>query len=120
MQGEDEKDAEKPLDPAVERLRRKMVALLAVSLGFLFLALMTVLGVIIYRTQTGDAPPADRLQAPVSIALEAGARVTETDLDGDRLAIRIEDASGSRILVYSIATGDRIAEFKLGGSAGAE
>ena len=119
MQGEDEKDAEKPLDPAVERLRRKMVALLAVSLGFLFLALMTVLGVIIYRTQTDDAP-AERLQAPVSIALEPGARVTETDLDGDRLAIRIEDASGSRILVYSIATGDRIAEFQLGGSAGAE
>ncbi|MCK5931987.1 MAG: fimbrial protein [Fulvimarina manganoxydans] len=119
MQGEDEKDAEKPLDPAVERLRRKMVALLAVSLGFLFLALMTVLGVIIYRTQTGDAP-AERLQAPVSIALEPGARATETDLDGDRLAIRIEDASGSRILVYSIATGDRIAEFQLGGSADAE
>lgn len=119
MQSEDDKDADKPLDPAVERLRRKMVALLAVSLGFLFLALMTVLGVIIYRTQTGEAP-AERLQAPVSIALESGARVAETHLDGDRLAIRIEDASRSRILVYSIATGEPIAEFQLGGSTGAE
>jgi hypothetical protein len=40
---------EKPLDPEMEKVRRKMVRLLAVSIGVMFIGLMTVLGAIVYK-----------------------------------------------------------------------
>jgi hypothetical protein len=40
---------EKPLDPEMEKVRRKMVRLLAVSIGIMFIGLMTVLGAIVYK-----------------------------------------------------------------------
>ena len=40
---------EKPLDPEMEKVRRKMVRLLAVSIGVMFIGLMAVLGAIVYK-----------------------------------------------------------------------
>jgi hypothetical protein len=41
---------EKPLDPAVEKVRRKLVRFVAINLGLLFLALMAVLAAVVYKT----------------------------------------------------------------------
>jgi hypothetical protein len=46
---------EKPLDPEMEKVRRKMVRLLAVSIGIMFIGLMTVLGAIVYKFTQDDA-----------------------------------------------------------------
>src|SRR5690606_39955979 len=56
---------EKPLDPAVERVRRKMMRLMLVSIGIMMVGLMAVVGAIVYKlgsseTQlavAGEAPP---------------------------------------------------------------
>ncbi|TIT86625.1 MAG: fimbrial protein, partial [Mesorhizobium sp.] len=39
----DEEDEEKPLDPAAEKVRRKLIRFMIVNLGLLFLALMVVI-----------------------------------------------------------------------------
>ena len=48
-------DDEKPLDPAAERVRRKLVRFMAINLGILFLALMAVVAALVYKSMT--VPP---------------------------------------------------------------
>ena len=50
-------EEEKPLDPAVEKVRRKLVRFVAINLGLLFIALMAVVGALVYKSRTA-APPA--------------------------------------------------------------
>ena len=45
---------EKPLDPEMEKVRRKMVRLLAVSIGIMFIGLVTVLGALVYKFTRSD------------------------------------------------------------------
>ena len=45
-------EEEKPLDPAVEKVRRKLVRFVAINLGLLFVALMAVVGAIVYKSRT--------------------------------------------------------------------
>ena len=47
-------DEDKPLDPAVEQVRRKLVRFVAINLGLLFIALMAVVGALVYKS--GHAP----------------------------------------------------------------
>jgi hypothetical protein len=49
---------DKPLDPAVDRVRRKLVRFMAINLGLLFLALMAVVLAIVYRWTREPEPEA--------------------------------------------------------------
>ena len=55
---DDDDEREKPLDPAVERVRGKLIRFMLVNLGLLFVALMAVAIAIVYRTGNRQAPPA--------------------------------------------------------------
>lgn len=105
---------DKPLDPAVESVRRKLVRFMAVNLGLLFLALMVVVGAIVYKSRSnapagtvasGDIPtPAGAAQTG-DILLPVGARIVSQSLSGSRIAIDAELADGGReIFVYDMAT----------------
>ncbi|RVC34689.1 fimbrial protein, partial [Mesorhizobium sp. M7A.F.Ca.CA.004.04.2.1] len=52
-----EEDQDKPLDPEVEKVRRKLVRFVGINLGLLFLALMVVIGALVYKAR--NAPPAN-------------------------------------------------------------
>lgn len=114
---------EKPLDPEMEKVRRKMVRLLAVSIGIMFIGLMAVLGALVYKFTR----PAETTGAPVSagvpsaapiageIALPAGFTVEAMALDGDRVAFHGRLADGSRrLIVHDIATGRTVADISVG------
>ena len=104
-------DEEKPLDPAVEKVRRKLVRFVAVNLGLLFIALMAVLAALVYKSRTA-APPATELalEAPSpegviegQIPLPDGARIVSQSLSGNRISLAIELHDGSRaIYLYDI------------------
>jgi len=49
MRQENDTDEEQPLDPAMERVRRKMVRLMVISIGIMMVGLMAVLGAIVYK-----------------------------------------------------------------------
>ncbi|RUU14320.1 fimbrial protein [Mesorhizobium sp. USDA-HM6] len=118
-----EEDEEKPLDPAAEKVRRKLIRFMIVNLGLLFLALMVVIGALVYKARNapvaGSAPAAD-VQAPAGpplsgdIVLPVGAKVVSQALSGNRLSIDAELADGSRsIFVYDFAERRIIGQFPI-------
>jgi hypothetical protein len=116
---------EKPLDPAVEKVRRKLVRFVAINLGLLFLALMAVLAAIVYKTGNeneaaavggGEAvsSPAEGGVMAGDIALPAGARLISHSLSGNRITLDAELAGGGRaIFLYDIAERRMIGRFDL-------
>lgn len=117
-----EEDEEKPLDPAVEKVRKKLVRFIVINLGILFLALMVVIGALVYKARNAPsvAPPAGDFQAPAGepvsgdIVLPVGAKVISQSLSGNRLSIDAELADGSRaIFIYDIAGRRLIGQFAI-------
>jgi len=112
---------DKPLDPAVERVRRKLVRFVAINLGLLFLALMAVVGALVYKARTSqpsEPVAAGDIQLPAGgqitgeIVLPVGSRVMSQALSGNRLSIDAELADGSRtIFLYDIAERRVIGQF---------
>lgn len=103
-----DEEEEKPLDPAVERVRRKLVRFVAINLGLLLIALMAVVGAIVYRSQTATPPPAPQGEMAGTIRLPAGARITSQSLSGDRIAFDVELPGGRRVIILYDMPHDRI------------
>jgi hypothetical protein len=96
-------DEEKPLDPAAERVRRKLVRFMAINLGLLFTAVIVVLAAIVYRSSTQGPATSGRL-AEAEIALPAGARMIGHGYSDGRISLDVELADGSRaIFLYDTA-----------------
>lgn len=116
-----EEEEDKPLDPAVEKVRRKLVRFVAVNLGILLFALMVVLVALVYKNRATDAPPATAaadIPAPANgllegtIALPAGARIVSQSLSGGRLSLQVEFAGGgAAIFLYDLAARRMVGRF---------
>ncbi|MEM8877125.1 MAG: fimbrial protein [Pseudomonadota bacterium] len=113
-------DEEPPLDPAAEKLRRKLTRLLVGSFGIMGLGFVAVFIAILYRTGVfGDAeavPPlaASGASASASIAIEAGESVVSSDLDGNRILLRVRNASGAESLIlFDASVGQVVGRYRL-------
>ena len=116
---------EKPLDPEMEKVRRKMVRLLAVSIGIMFVGVMAVLAAIVYKftrpAEEAAALPAASTTAPSAtplvdrIDLPPGFEVISMSVDGDRIAF-FGTASGgaSQVLVFDASSGSRLGTIEVG------
>ena len=114
-------DDEKPLDPAAERVRRKLVRFMAINLGILFLALMAVVAALVYKSMT--VPPetpavaSDIRSSNVTsgrIVLPAGARLVSQSLSGNLLSLHVALARGGEaILIYDTAQGRVVSRHEL-------
>lgn len=123
-QFEDPND-EKPLDPVLEKVRRKMIRLLAVSIGIILVALVGVIIAIVYKTKEvskKDAAQSQSLRVPsdapvnATVNLPAGFKVTSTALSGDRILFYGVTASGQpKAYVFDMSTASVIADITLGG-----
>ncbi|MDP3897219.1 MAG: fimbrial protein [Mesorhizobium sp.] len=98
---------EKPLDPAVEKVRRKLVRFVAVNLGLMFFDVMAVLVAVVYKSGVlAPAAPVAVSRVPGEIAsgdiaLPAGARVVSQSLSGERLSLHLAlSGGGETILIY--------------------
>lgn len=107
-------EEEEPLDPAVEKVRRKLVRFVAINLGLLFFALMAVVAALVYKTRAPAPPPAvaaPDIEAPSpesvaegQIPLPSGARIVSQSLSGNRLSLSLELPGGGRaVYLYDIA-----------------
>ena len=114
-------DDEKPLDPAAERVRRKLVRFMAINLGILFLALMAVVAALVYKSMTvPPEAPAVASDIPSSnvtsgrIVLPAGARLVSQSLSGNVRSLHVARVQGGEaILIYDAAQGRVIARHEL-------
>jgi hypothetical protein len=114
---------EKPLDPGLEKVRRKLVRFIAINLGLLFLALMVVIVALVYKSRSAKAPaPSLASEIPVhageqlagDIVLPVGAKIVSQSLSGNRLSIDAELVDGARtIFVYDIAERRMIGHFSI-------
>lgn len=106
---------EKPLDPATEKVRRKLVRYGAVFMGFNILALMAVLGAIIYKLggygNEADKPAvATSVMVPTEtdfdkvIDLPDGAEILSASQNGNQILLNLAMANGERALwIYDIS-----------------
>lgn len=109
----DDENEEKPLDPSVERVRRKLLRFMAINLSLLFGAVIVVVAAIVYRNATSETSPAGAIPgvaAPTGEAVEAeipvpaGARVVSHSLSGNRVSLDVELSGGQRVIViYDLA-----------------
>lgn len=113
---------EKPLDPAAERVRRKMVRFVAINLGLLFFAVMAVLLAVVYKTFDGgkpaeavsEIPAPDGAPLELDLPLPAGSRLVGHALSGNRVSLDVGLADGRRtLIVYDIAARRVVARIAL-------
>ena len=116
---------EKPLDPEVEKVRRKMVRLLAVSIGIMIVGVMAVLAAVVYRISQGDEPetpmladvpafPAGGAVAEAQAALPDGFVVENVGLDGTRILFHGRGEAGAAAYVFDIVENRVVAEISIG------
>ena len=113
---------EKPLDPALENVRRKMVRLQIVSVAIMVVSLMAVFGAVVYKTMrpapkaAGSAASNIPSDAPIAVtaALPQGFTVQSTALSGSQVLFYGTLASGQRqALVFDYGIGRIVATISL-------
>lgn len=125
MSNQDIDQDEKPLDPATERVRKKMVRLLGVSIGLMMIGLMAVLGAIIYKfstsgkkdqavvsqTKTITAPGAFSSEmVEQSLDIPNDAKILETSLNGSQVLLRLMIDGGQQLWIFDVISGEAIAK----------
>lgn len=117
---------EEPLDPAMERIRRKMVLLQLVSGGIMFLCFMAVLAAVVYKVsqRPDEAPetlsasgeftvPADQPLAATA-SLPSGFTVESVSLSGGRILFYGSLGSERKAYVFDLAIGRVVADVTVG------
>ena len=122
---QNDEEQEKPLDPAVENVRRKLVRFIIINLGILFLALMAVVVALVYRATRVTTPPQPAIVSDLplpagdgllegEIALPDNARIVSHALSGNVLSLQVELGGGERtIFLYDVAAGRMIGRFAI-------
>ncbi|WEX10015.1 fimbrial protein [Chelativorans sp. AA-79] len=121
-----ELDEEKPLDPAAERVRRKLVRFMIINLGILFAAVMAVVLAFVYKSvkepETAVPQPGASDTAAVpsgetvsgDIPLPVGARIISHAASGNRLTLHVALAGDREaILLYDIPERRLIGRFSV-------
>ncbi len=114
MTKKQEQDDEQPLDPVMEKVRRKMVRLLIISIGIMVVGLMAVLGAIVYKITN---PAKETVIAPVVVSsdmisgaeidLPDGASVMSASIHGNRMLLNVRlDDGGQEFWVLDLSSGE--------------
>ena len=92
---------EKPLDPVMENVRRKMIRLQLVSGGIMLLMFIAVLAAIVYKITTRDGKPqAASVTSGVAVPSDAPVKATAALPDG--FAVSAVSQSNGQILFYGV------------------
>jgi len=91
---------DKPLDPVMENVRRKMMRLQLVSGGIMLLMFMAVRAAIVYKISTRDGKP--EASAAGSLAVPSDAPVRATAMLPAGFAVSAVSQSSGQILFYGV------------------
>lgn len=100
VDNEDQED--KPLDPAMENVRRKLMRLQLISGGIMLLMFMAVLAAIVYKVTTRDGKPVVATAGDLAVPSDAPLTATATLPAG--FAVSAVSQDGGRILFYGVMT----------------
>ncbi len=112
-----EKEEEQELDPASERIRQKLVRMLAVSIGTLVVGIAAVLFAVIYKlngggkTEAAESPQTAGFEVPAGVTYEGlidlpdGAEIISSSLNGSHIMLTVMLSEGtSEIWLYDLNT----------------
>ena len=111
-------DEEKPLDPATERVRRKLARFGAIFMGINIVALMAVLGAVVYKLggygkddTLGQGASTASVSVPVEpgfdtmVDIPDGARLVSVSETGGRVVFHLQLSDGStEVWFFDLAT----------------
>lgn len=117
---------EKPLDPAMENVRRKLVRLQLVSGGIMLIMFMAVLAAIVYKVTRTDGKPESPISAGLSVpseepltgavALPDGFNVSSVSQSNGQILFFGTLSSGARkAILFDIAAGRIVADIDVTG-----
>ena len=98
IENDDQED--KPLDPVMENVRRKMMRLQLVSGGIMLLMFMAVLVAIVYKINTREGKPQAQAAGGLAVPSDAPLRATATLPVG--FAVSAVSHAGGQILFYGV------------------
>lgn len=112
---------DKPLDPAMESVRRKMIRLQIVSGGVMFISLMAVFGAVVYKAVGPSKTPANSTTQTMAVPSEApiaataslpeGFNLENVSFSDDQMLFLGRLANGTRkALVFNLAAGRFVAD----------
>lgn len=108
-------DEDKPLDPAVERVRRKMMRLMAISVGIMMVGLMAVLFAIVYKISARGTPPSAASDYYETVlALPAGGRIVSQSFSGDKLTLLVEHSGRQTIFLFDTSARKVVGRIEVG------
>ncbi|MCX2697249.1 MULTISPECIES: hypothetical protein [Ochrobactrum] len=130
----DQQQPEPPLDPAMEKVRRKMIRLLAVSIGVMLIGLMAVLVAVVYKiNRAPETPPAAEARSDIpgqvaeplkpeppkliesQIELAPGTRLLSQSLSGEMLSLEtLLPDGGTELIIYDYRESRIVGRVKLG------
>jgi hypothetical protein len=110
MNAQNDIDKEKPLDPETERMGQRLKKFGAVFMGLNMLALMAVLGAIVYKLSSRGEPEQQVVQgAPMvpsageingEIDLPDGTEVLSASQNGSQLLLNVRTGNGEQALWF--------------------
>jgi hypothetical protein len=90
-------DEDAPLDPAIERVRRRMMRLMAVSVGIMLIGLIAVVAAIVYKLSArSGAAVAAGASVERRMALPPGASIVSATLSGQDILFVIDPGRGEK------------------------
>ena len=109
-----------PLDPAMERVRRKMIRLLVVSISIMMIGLMAVLFAVVYKVGGGAREVAgnatfsgNELTAQDRIEIPDNGDVVSASLNASRILLHVRSPARQELIVYDLESGKIIARVAL-------
>ena len=91
----------------------RLLKFIVIAMGLLIVAGVTVLGVTIVNRVAARSDAATAPTEQIALSLPEGARIVETTLADNRLALRIETSDGVEIRILNLATGELVSTIKI-------
>ncbi|MEM7216161.1 MAG: fimbrial protein [Pseudomonadota bacterium] len=111
---------EQPLDPVMERVRKKMIRLMVISISIMMIGLLAVLFAIIYKfTNPGSSSDQEAARAPndsveINLGLSLDDEVLSSRIRDNRLVLDIRTDEGKRkVLIIDINSGQLVSRVNI-------
>ncbi|WP_273755598.1 hypothetical protein [Bartonella sp. MM73XJBT.G] len=108
-----------PLDPAVERVRKKLMGLMMISVLITLFLILTVLFLIVYKVTTGSAPKQTELSSSNNknpyvihhtLSLPKKTQILSQSLTDNTIVLKVLTPEGqTKFMIYNYHTGALIA-----------
>ncbi len=108
-------DEDAPLDPAVEKVRRKVMRLMGISIAIMMVGLMAVIGAIFYKISgSGGKKATTEVTADSKVVMLPSGEIRNIDAIGANIAGNINLPDGSTVVKADFDNGQIMLMIKAG------